>query len=105
MKENIIVAGGINIDIKGFPFAKAIPGDSNPGRVSNAAGGVGRNIAENLARLGTRVRLCGAVGEDTQGRFILESCEKAESIPHSSFAAQGSQADAISLFSMKRESW
>ncbi|ADK83027.1 carbohydrate kinase family protein [Sediminispirochaeta smaragdinae] len=76
MKENIIVAGGINIDIKGFPFAKAIPGDSNPGRVSNAAGGVGRNIAENLARLGTRVRLCGAVGEDTQGRFILESCEK-----------------------------
>ena len=41
---DITVIGGINIDIEGAPFEKLVYGDSNPGRVSMAFGGVGRNI-------------------------------------------------------------
>ena len=40
----ITVIGGINIDIEGSPFAELRHEDSNPGTVSMAFGGVGRNI-------------------------------------------------------------
>jgi pseudouridine kinase len=36
-----------------------------------AAGGVGRNVAENLARLGTPTRMLLAVGDDTAGQEVL----------------------------------
>jgi len=39
-------------------------GTSNPAAVRMVPGGVGRNVAENLARLGVDVRLLGAVGDD-----------------------------------------
>ena len=51
---SIIVAGGTNLDIKSRIAGKAIPGTSNPGWTETSPGGVGRNIAENLARLGAR---------------------------------------------------
>jgi pseudouridine kinase len=38
--------------------------DSNPAKVYLSAGGVGRNIAENLFRLGAEVLFIGAVGDD-----------------------------------------
>ena len=46
------VVGAANIDIGGFPQGRIALQDSNPGRVILSAGGVGRNIACNLARLG-----------------------------------------------------
>jgi pseudouridine kinase len=46
------IIGGINIDIEGAPFKKLKYQDSNPGKIRLSYGGVGRNIAENLARLG-----------------------------------------------------
>ncbi len=51
----------------------AIPATSNPGEVSRAAGGVGRNIAANLALLGNAVTLVGAVGDDDNGDYLLAS--------------------------------
>ena len=50
------VIGAANIDIGGFPAAALAGGDSNPGRVTLSAGGVGRNIACALARLGAQIR-------------------------------------------------
>ena len=47
------------------------PGDSTPGRITTTAGGVGRNIAENLARLGHSTHLISAVGHDSHGEFLL----------------------------------
>ncbi len=46
-------------------------GSSNPATVAASPGGVARNVAENLARLGSEVRLISRVGDDEAGRFVL----------------------------------
>lgn len=71
---NIFVVGGANLDISGSCFQRLKPGDSNPGTVKNSAGGVGRNIAENLSRLGINATLISAVGHDLGKEVILKSC-------------------------------
>ena len=73
----VTVVGGANLDISGAPFAALIDGDSNPGLVTAAPGGVGRNIAENLARLGVPVKLLTAVGDDANGTSLLEETARA----------------------------
>lgn len=72
-----VVIGGANMDILGRPFAGLQAGDSNPGTVSCSPGGVGRNIAENLARMGSDTRLISAIGKDTYGQLILQHCRQA----------------------------
>ena len=64
----ITIVGGINIDIEGCPFQTLKSEDSNPGRISLAYGGVGRNIAENAARLGGDVAMISVIGDDQMGR-------------------------------------
>ncbi|MEI8181049.1 PfkB family carbohydrate kinase, partial [Aestuariivirga sp.] len=63
----VIVIGGANVDIKGRSRGSFVAGTSNPGEVTVSAGGVGRNIAENLARLGISVSLVTALGQDANG--------------------------------------
>jgi pseudouridine kinase len=48
-----------------------VRGTSNPGSLATSPGGVGRNIAENLARLGTPTALVAAVGQDLFGDDLL----------------------------------
>ena len=48
--------------------------DSNPGMVRTAPGGVGRNIAHNLALLGNEVQLITVFGDDGFGRMLREHC-------------------------------
>ena len=67
----VTVVGGANIDISGAPFKTLKQRDSNPGLVTASAGGVGRNIAENLARLGVPVKLLTVVGDDVYGQKLL----------------------------------
>lgn len=67
----MVVVGGANVDIKGRAQAEWVPNTSNPGVVWRADGGVGRNIAENLAVLGCPVRLVAPVGEDTSGEAMV----------------------------------
>lgn len=76
MAPLVTVVGGANTDIVGFPEGRYRPADSNPGHVRVAAGGVGRNIAENLVRLGVAVRLVTAFGADSDGRSLRERCEE-----------------------------
>lgn len=73
----VVVVGGANVDIQGKSTAPFIPGDSNPGRIARACGGVGRNIAENCARLGMPTWLIAAFGDDQDGAFLADSCERA----------------------------
>ncbi len=70
---SIIVAGGANLDIKSRIAGKTIPGTSNPGWTETSPGGVGRNIAENLARLGASVGLLTLIGEDATGDRLRRS--------------------------------
>lgn len=66
-----VVIGGANMDLKARSAAKATSHTSNPGHGSMAPGGVARNIAENLGRLGNRVHLVSVVGRDTLGENLL----------------------------------
>lgn len=68
---HVVVVGGINADLKARTTAPLVPGTSNPGTATLSPGGVGRNVAENLARLGTPVQLVGVVGDDDLGRVVL----------------------------------
>jgi pseudouridine kinase len=69
-----VVVGGVNMDIGGRSFAPLVAADSNPGAISMSLGGVGRNIAHNLALMGTDVRMLTAFGEDVHGQRIAASC-------------------------------
>lgn len=71
----ITVVGGANTDIVGIPDGRFVPRDSNPGHVRSSAGGVARNIAENLARLGAEVRLVTSFGDDDSARWLRSVCE------------------------------
>ncbi len=75
--NNIVVIGGANVDIAGTCTEHYQGGDSNPGNVQQSAGGVGRNIAENLARLGNDVSIITLVGNDNRGQFIIEQAIQA----------------------------
>jgi pseudouridine kinase len=69
--STVVVVGGANVDVKARSGAAAVLGTSNPGVALTAPGGVGRNIAENLARLGTPTSLVAALGADGFGDDLL----------------------------------
>jgi pseudouridine kinase len=71
MGEHVLVIGATLLDTKGKPDAGLEPGTSNPGRIQQTRGGTARNVAENLARLGTDVLLITAVGDDASGQQLM----------------------------------
>ncbi|PKM49931.1 MAG: kinase [Firmicutes bacterium HGW-Firmicutes-7] len=71
----ILVIGGANIDILGKPHQQLIAEDSNPGAISLSFGGVGRNIAENLVRIGLNTKLITAYGKDYYGDLLFNYCQ------------------------------
>ena len=71
----IIVIGGANIDISATTAGLFVARDSNPGTVRIAPGGVGRNIAHNLALLGDEVSLITIFGDDGFGKILKDSCK------------------------------
>lgn len=77
MPRSVVVVGGANIDIAGKALAPLVEFDSNPGQVSLSAGGVGRNIAHNLALLGEKVELISAFGDDENGAELARICRRA----------------------------
>jgi len=74
----VVVIGGANIDLRGRPTREVLERHtSNPGKINVGSGGVGRNIAHNLALLRVPVTLLSAVGDDGEGIRILEETGKA----------------------------
>ncbi|MFE5118809.1 PfkB family carbohydrate kinase [Streptomyces sp. NPDC056669] len=73
----VVVIGGANVDIKVRSLAPVAYRTSNPGRSHTSPGGVARNIAENLARLGTPTHLIAAVGQDAAGERLLSETQAA----------------------------
>ena len=70
----VTVVGGVNVDIGGRPEAALVALDSNPGAVHSSLGGVGRNIAHNMALLGLDTRLLTAFGDDLNAQKLAASC-------------------------------
>lgn len=77
IKQYVVVLGGANMDICAAPCGKLVQGDSNPGKVTTSAGGVGRNVAENITKLGIETKLITALGKDHYGNLILDHCQAA----------------------------
>ncbi|MEV6129862.1 PfkB family carbohydrate kinase [Streptomyces violaceusniger] len=73
----VVVIGGANMDIKVRSLAPVAYRTSNPGRSHTGPGGVARNVAENLARLGTPTHLIAAVGQDAAGERLLTETQAA----------------------------
>jgi pseudouridine kinase len=72
VERPVLVIGAAGIDIVGKLREALHPETSNPAHIRTSLGGVARNVAENLARLGQPVRLLTVVGEDRGGRQLLE---------------------------------
>lgn len=72
----ILVLGASIVDIIGFAKREYTPRDSNPGSIKISLGGVCRNIAENLARVGVNTEFISIVGDDTNGENILEHSKR-----------------------------
>lgn len=70
----VVVIGGMNMDICGRPTSTVVDRDSNPGVVSMSAGGVGQNIAQNMAHLGMPTYLITVYGDDENGKTLERSC-------------------------------
>ena len=75
MPEGVLVIGAANLDIKGHMFGEPIAGSSTSAAIKSGVGGVARNIAENLVRLGVPVTLLTAVGDDYAGEDILNNAD------------------------------
>jgi len=73
----VLVIGAAGLDIIGKVEAALEKGTSNAARIQTTFGGVARNVAENLARLGQDVRLVTSVGDDEAGRRLLEKLDRA----------------------------
>ncbi|WP_174732847.1 carbohydrate kinase [Mesobacillus harenae] len=71
--RQVLCVGGANVDRKIQVHERLLLGTSNPAETSQSCGGVARNIAENLGRLGCSVGLMTVVGEDHEGKWLLES--------------------------------
>lgn len=66
----VIGSSGLDVVVRARKDLRS--GTSNPGIFRVSPGGVARNVAENLARLGEEVILLTAIGEDDQGDQILD---------------------------------
>lgn len=71
----VLVIGSSGLDLIGRSFGSLEQGTSNPGQLRVSPGGVARNVAENLARLGLKVNLITAVGDDPQGQQLLHDTQ------------------------------
>jgi len=68
----IVVIGNVFVDIKGFPYDKYIPGGRNSGGVITVHGGVGRNVAEDIANIELRPKFVSLVDNTAQGEEVLK---------------------------------
>jgi pseudouridine kinase len=68
----IVVIGAVFVDIKGYPEDVYIPAGRNVGRVEQLHGGVGRNVAEDIANVELRPTFVSLVDKSGTGADVLQ---------------------------------
>lgn len=68
----MVVVGAVFVDVKGFPEDNYIPTGRNAGRVEFVHGGVGRNVAEDIASVELRPRFVSLVDDNAEGEAVLK---------------------------------
>lgn len=97
MEPTVACIGAAHIDRKATAAGPVVPGSSNPVSMRVGMGGVARNVAENLARLGLSVTMVSRVGADREGDAVLqgladagigtEDCSRSAAAPTASYTA------------------
>jgi pseudouridine kinase len=72
----VMIVGSSNVDIQGFSSNKVVGSDSNIGQIRVSMGGVGRNVTENLIRLGQETKLISVTGGDQNSTYLLNECNQ-----------------------------
>ena len=72
----IVVIGAVFVDIKGFPNDVYSPTGRNAGRVEIVHGGVGRNVAEDIANVELRPTFVSMVDDTATGAEVLHKLQK-----------------------------
>lgn len=67
----IVVIGAVFVDIKGYPEAAFVPTGRNVGRVDQVHGGVGRNVAEDIANCELRPTFLSLVDDSGTGLDVV----------------------------------
>lgn len=67
----IVVIGAVFVDIKGYPQTAFIPTGRNVGKVEQVHGGVGRNVAEDIANCELRPTFVSLVDESGTGVDVV----------------------------------
>jgi pseudouridine kinase len=74
--DRVICIGGAAVDRKYRAFEQVQRGTSNPVTSERSFGGVARNVAENIARLGAKVSLVSILGNDENGRGMIDDLKR-----------------------------
>ena len=67
----IVVIGAVFVDVKGYPEDVFIPTGRNVGRVEHVHGGVGRNVAEDIANVELRPTFVSLVDDTGAGADVV----------------------------------
>ena len=67
----IVVIGAVFVDVKGYPEDLYLPTGRNAGEVQIVHGGVGRNVAEDIANVELRPVFVSVVDESAQGEEVV----------------------------------
>jgi pseudouridine kinase len=73
----VLVIGAAGVDLVGRLKVDLQRATSNPSQIRSSFGGVARNVAENLSRLGQRVSLLTALGQDEMGEHLIQQIQSA----------------------------
>ncbi len=68
----MVVIGAVYVDIKGYPEANFVPTGRNAGYVERVHGGVGRNVAEDIANCELRPTFISLVDKSGDGMDVLQ---------------------------------
>ncbi|EKV55856.1 carbohydrate kinase family protein [Brachyspira hampsonii] len=103
MKNYILSIGGSNIDIQGFSKERILLKESNPGKIKVCAGGVERNIINNLSNIGLKnIKFITSIGDDIFGDILLNNI-KSLGVDVSYIVRNGSSTSYIAIMNNDRD--
>lgn len=106
-EHHVLVVGAAGLDLKVRAKSASVEvARSNPGVIRWGWGGVARNMAENLARLGVDVTLITAVGDDWWGHALLDQLHELGIDTESSIVSEGKPTSSyVALYHEDRRMW
>ena len=72
----IVVVGAVYVDVKGFPDDVYLPTGRNAGNIEFVHGGVGRNVAEDIANVELRPTFVGLVDDSAEGQEVVRKLQR-----------------------------